>query len=178
MAALYAFLALVFHGLATAFLPEPVFAIEAAWIAGFIALALTVWLGWWTVNGHNPGFVGSKWRLAWLLPLLFVLAFGFAWIALARAVPSAATRVFGVNELLPPVAMWTDDSRHKGECSYQLRGGPLAGTFQGHLCIHAAYFDAHPSREVEVRLSGRRSFAGFALQGFVHLRDLGPRRRH
>lgn len=53
MAALYAFLALVFYGLMTAFLPEPAFAINAAWIAGFLALALTVWLGWWTVNGYN-----------------------------------------------------------------------------------------------------------------------------
>ena len=178
MAALYAFLALVFYGLATAFLPEPAFAIKAAWGAGIVALALTAWLGWWTFNGRNPGFSGSKWRLAWLLPLMVVLVFGFAWIAFARALPSAATRVFGMRAELPPTVMWTDDSFHKSECSYQLRGGPLEDTFQGHLCIRADYFNVHPNHRVEVRLTGRRSFAGFAPQGFVHLRDLGPHRRN
>jgi hypothetical protein len=177
MVALYAFLVLVFYGLATDFLPEPAFAIKAAWIAGVFALALTAWLGGWTLSGCNPNFRGSKWRLAWLLPLMVALAFGFAWIAFARAVPSVATRVFGVDEALPPMVMWTDDSFHKSECSYQLRGGPLEGTFQGHLCVHADYFRAHPNHRVEVQLTGRRSFAGFAPRGFVHLRDLGPHRR-
>jgi hypothetical protein len=178
MAALYAFLALVFYGLATSFLPEPAFAIETAWVAGVFALALTAWMAGWTLTGHNPNFRGSKWRLAWLLPLMVALVFGFAWIAFARAVPSAVTRAFGSNEALPPTVMWTDDSFHKSECKYQLRGGPLEDTFQGHLCVHADYFNAHPNHRVEVRLTGRRSFAGFAPKGFVHLRDLGPRRQN
>lgn len=177
MGALYAFIALVFYGLATDFLPEPLFAIRAAWGAGIFALALTAWLGWWTLTGRNPGFMGSKWRLAWLLPLVTALVFGFAWIVFARAVPSAATRLFGTNLALAPAVMWTDDAFHKSECSHQLRGGSLEGTFQGHLCIHADYFNAHPDHRVEVRLTGRVSFAGFAPQGFVHLRDLGARHR-
>ena len=175
---LYAFLALVFHGLATSFLPEPAFAIKAAWAAGVFSLGLTTLLGGWTLSGRNSNFKGSKWRLAWLLPLMVALVFGFAWIAFARAVPSAVTRAFGTNETLPPTVMWTDDSRHRNECSYQLRGGSLEDTFQGHLCVHADYFQAHPNHRVEVRLTGRRSFAGFAPQGFVHLRDLGPHRRN
>jgi hypothetical protein len=178
MAALYGFLALVFYGMATAFLPGRAFAIEAAWVAGIFALALTAWLGAWTLGGRNPNFRGSKWRLAWLLPLMVVLVFGFAWIAFARALPSAVTRAFGTDVALPPTVMWTDDSFHKSECSYQLRGGALEDTFQGHLCLHADYFHAHPNRRVEVRLTGRRTFAGFAPRGFIHLRDLGPHTRN
>lgn len=177
MATLYAFLALVFYGLAVAFLPERAFAIEAARVAAILALVLTTLLGWLTLVGRNPNFRGSKWRLVWLLPLMVALVFGFAWIAFARALPSAATRVFGAKAALPLAVMWTDDSYHGNECSYQLRGGPLEDTFQGHLCIRADYFHAHPNYRVEVRLTGRRSFAGFAPKGFVHLRDLGPRRR-
>ena len=178
MAALYTFLALAFYGLATSFLPEPAFAIGTAWVAAVLALALTTLLGGLTIAGRNPNFRGSKWRLVWLLPAMAAFVFGFAWIAFARAVPSAATRAFGANDALPPAVMWTGDSWHRNECSYQLRGGPLEDTFQGHLCLHADYFHAHPNHRVEVRLTGRRSFAGFAPQGFVHLRDLGPHTRN
>jgi hypothetical protein len=177
MAVLYAFLALVFYGLATDFLPEPSFAIVMVRVAGVVALLLTAWMGWFTLSGRNAAFNGSKWRLVWLLPLMAVFAWVFAWIALARGIPGAVTRAFGTKIVLAPAVMWTDDRYHRRECKYQLRGGVLDGFLRDHLCVKSAYFNAHPNHRVEVRLVGRRSAMGVAPSGFVHLRDLGGRPR-
>lgn len=177
MLGLYAFLALTFYGLAADILPEPAWATAMLWLASVPAVAATAWLGWFTLSGRNAAFSGSRWRLVWMLPVAAVVLWGFMWVVLARAVPGAVTRAFGAEVTLAPAVMWTDGRYRKGECDNQLRGGVLGGFLQGHLCVQQDYFDAHPDHRVEVRLVGRRSALGFAPTGFLHLRDLGPRRR-
>jgi hypothetical protein len=56
-------------------------------------------------------------------------------------------------------------------CSNKLKGGPMAATLPDYICVSQGYYDAHPNKDVVVRLSGRQTLLGVAIIDVIHVEE-------
>lgn len=171
---LLGFLALGIVGMTVEFIPaDGLHGAPAMWVFGFVGLMLTVAA---MLQGIASGRLRLPGGLAGMKAVLGILLMpalvGFMlWLVCIKALPWAYARVLG--EPVDIIAtMQLDHSRSRRSCDTKLRGGPMAATMPGYVCVSKRYYDAHPDRHVRVRLAGRQTLMGTAILEVFHIEEV------
>jgi hypothetical protein len=48
----------------------------------------------------------------------------------------------------------------------------MVATFPDYVCVRRSYYDAHPDKDVRVRLVGRQTLMGTAITGVFHVGEV------
>lgn len=103
-----------------------------------------------------------------LLPLLIG---GMLWLAFIKALPWAYARLMG-RPVNIEATMHLQRRHSRRSCDTKLKGGPMEATFPNYLCVRKRYYDAHPDKDVRVRLTGRQTLMGTAIIGVFHVEEV------
>lgn len=173
---LLVFTALVMVGMFVRFVPaDGLHGAPAMWVFGFLGLMLTVAVmlnGILSGRARLPGGVeGLKATFGLLMMPLLVGV--FLWLVFIKALPWMYARLFG-QPVEIAATMHLQHSHSRRSCDTKLKGGPMSATFPNHLCVSKRYYDAHPDKDVRVRLAGRRTLMGTAIVGVFHVSEAPP----
>ena len=140
------------------------------WVFGFLGLMLTVAA---MLNGIASGRArlpaGREGLKAALGVLMMPLIVGSAlWLVFIKTLPWAYARLLG-KPVEIEATMHLSHHYSRRSCDTKLKGGPMAATFPDYICVRKSYYDAHPDKDVRVRLTGRRTLMGTAIIGVFHV---------
>jgi hypothetical protein len=171
---LLVFTALAVAGAFVKFIPaDGLHGRPAMWVFGFLGLMLTVAV---MLNGISSGRArlpaGREGLKAALGILMMPLLVGGAlWLAFIKTLPWAYARLLG-KPVEIEATMHLSHRYSRRSCDTKLKGGPMTATFPDYVCVRRSYYDAHPDKDVRVRLVGRQTLMGTAITGVFHVEEV------
>ena len=158
----------MWDGAHTRFVPNLLLGGMPGYVSAYLlAAALLVWMRSSVEKMARRGRVSMPKPLSWfsraILVLLCPVLIGLGiWLVFAMSLPSFYT-AFAGEPYSVVERMRVYESTSRRGCEYRLTGDVLGQRAPRHLCVSEAFVRRHGKGELQVRLTGKRTWFGFRI---------------